>query len=65
MKKYQVVVGNVGHVYEGDNKRDAIANYNMYVAISKTSGCRASGEPVTMFAHGEIVREYFGTIEER
>ena len=63
MKKYQVVVGNVGHVYDGNNKREAMRIYRNYIDKSKDGDLHAHGEPVTMFAHGVISAEYFGKLE--
>lgn len=64
MKAFQVVVGNVGHVYDGSNWMQASAAYSKYIKLSKANIGRAAGEPVTLFSHGEIKAEYFGTIEQ-
>ena len=63
MTAFQVVVGNIGHVYDGSNFMQACAVYSDYVKQSKEAHGRASGEPVTMFHKGEIRKEYLGTIE--
>ena len=63
MKAFQVVVGNVGHVYDGSNYMQASCIYAKWVKASKQGEGRAAGEPVTMFHNGEIKREYFGTLE--
>ena len=65
MKAFQVVVGNIGHVYDGSNYMQACAKYKTYVEQSKSNYGRAAGEPVTMFHNGEIKREYFGTLEQQ
>ena len=62
--KFQVVVGNIGHVYQGNNYMVANATYAQYVKASKADRGRAAGEPVTMFHNGEIHCEYFGTIDQ-
>lgn len=59
MKKYQVVVGNIGHVLETDNGREARREYRAWIRQSKAEHGRASGEPVTLFQDGEIRAEYF------
>jgi len=59
VKKYQVVVGNIGHVLDSDNGREAMRTYREYIRQSKAEYGRASGEPVTLFADGEIRAEYF------
>lgn len=63
MKPFQVVVGNIGHVFDGSNYMQADACYWRYVKASKANVGRAAGEPVTLFHKGEIKREYFGTLE--
>jgi len=65
MKPFQVVVGNVGHVYDGSNWMSACAVYSKYINMSKSNIGRAAGEPVTLFHNGEIKREYFGTLEQQ
>lgn len=62
--RYSVIVGNVGHVYEGTNKRDAGNVYKEYVLASKSGTGRAGSEPVTLFTDNEITAEYFGHPEE-
>lgn len=55
---YEVIVGNIGQVYDGPSKRAAMACFHQYVDQSKAIGFRASGEPVTLLADGDISREY-------
>ena len=64
MKRYSIIVGNIGHVHEGNNAMLAWATYKEYVSQSKATGLRASGEPVTFFDRQEIKAEYFGTLED-
>lgn len=63
MNKFQVVVGNIGHVYDGNNYMQAQAKYTGYVKASKANVGRAAGEPVTLFHNGNIKAEYFGKLE--
>ena len=63
MKKYQVVVRNIGHVYDGNSGKQARAAYSEYVAQSKTGYGRAAGECVTLLYKNEIIAECFGSIE--
>ncbi len=58
---YTVVVGNVGTVHEGKNKRAAQGMYSYYVSASKNNIGRHGGEPVTLFCGEEIIWEYAGT----
>lgn len=59
MKAFQVVVGNLGQVYDGSNYMQARAVYAEYVRQSGAGIGRAAGEPVTMFHNGDIRCEYF------
>ena len=63
MKRYEVIVGNVGTVFTTDIERDARREFNEYVAISKRNIGRAGGEGVTLMDvfHQEIIKEYEGT----
>lgn len=76
-KTYEVIVGNIGTVYEGPHGTTARAAFREYVHASKQARGRAGGEQVTMFEDGEPVKEYvpadwettheinpFGTLEE-
>lgn len=60
MKKnnYEVVVGNIGTVCRGLNKEATLKVYTEYVELSKNNRGRAGHQSVTMFANGEIVKEY-------
>jgi hypothetical protein len=60
MGKYQVIVGNVGTVSDGDDKEQAERDYRECVVISKNLDvpCRMSGEEVTLFEDGEIIDEH-------
>lgn len=64
MTTYQVIVSNVGTVYEGDSKADAKAVYADYVNQSRQAIGRAAGEDVTAMLNGEPYREYVGAIAE-
>lgn len=56
---WEVVVGNVGFVYEGTNGFKARALYNQYVNISAThESSRAYNESVTLFKNGDIHKSY-------
>lgn len=60
-KRYQVVVSNIGTVYDGQNLQDARFNARQYVDQSKRASGRAAGESVTILTDGEIIEEYIGT----
>lgn len=63
---YQVVVGNVGTVYDGSNKEKALKDFNAYVAISKSGKGRAGGEDVCIIVidgttgNQDILKEHTG-----
>lgn len=57
---FEVIVGNVGTVYSGPNKREAVLRYNTYVDRSKTGRGRCGDEDVTLMQDGEIVMEHDG-----
>ncbi len=62
--KYEVVVGNVGTVYSGNNAVEANRTFREYVAQSRLSIGRAAGEDVTLLRNGEPAREHTGTQAE-
>jgi hypothetical protein len=61
--KFEVVVGNIGTVYSGNNNKQALKDYKFYVNESDIPFGRASGESVTMFKNGETFKEFIGKIE--
>lgn len=58
MSFYEVLVGNVGHVHEGNNPVDARREYGVWKALSEQGHGRAAHEPVTLFKDGEPELEY-------
>ena len=58
--KYEVLVGNLGMVWseETTNENAARKEFNDWVDRSKRERGRASGEAVTLFKDGEILKEY-------
>lgn len=63
--QYQVIVGNIGTVYDGTNGFTAIKEYNSYIGLSKAPFGRASGETVTLFKNDEIYKEFIGSIDSQ
>ena len=61
---YQVVVGNIGTVYEGISVIESYRTFHDYVRISKEGVGRAGGESVTRFRDGEIINEHVGSEDE-
>ena len=58
---YAVHCGNIGNVYTGHSRENALAVYNEYVSQSKANYGRAAGESITMLEDGEPCAEYNGT----
>jgi len=62
-EEYRVVVGNVGTVYSGFNRKEAEDAFNSYVEDSEENFGRAAGEDVALFEDDEIIAEHIA--EER
>ena len=60
MSEYQVIVGNIGTVYDGPNPIEANKVYGTYKSLSQCDVGRASGESVTVLRDGEIQHEHIG-----
>jgi hypothetical protein len=61
--RYQVVVGNIGTVYSGNDASKARRAFEEYKEQSLTNYGRAAGESVTWFENGEIMRAYIGILD--
>ena len=57
---YEVLVGNIGMVWSGSNRRDAYLQYENYTRQSGSGYGRAGNETVTLWLDGEIIREFLG-----
>lgn len=55
---YEVLCGNIGTVYHGRRRSEALAYYREYVSMSEKGYGRAAQEPVTLFKDGEPEQEY-------
>ena len=64
MTKYEVVVGNVGMVYNGKSKHEAWLVYMDYVGRAVLGIGRAAGEEVTLLKNGKVVMEHNGEGEQ-
>ena len=58
MPDYEVIVSNIGTVYEGTHGTVARAAFREYVHASKKKRGRAANEQVVMLEDGEPVKEY-------
>tara|TARA_R110002167_G_scaffold294935_1_gene499527 strand:+ start:2917 stop:3471 length:555 start_codon:yes stop_codon:yes gene_type:complete len=57
---WEVIVGNIGTTYSGDDETEALRDYNQYVTQSTTGYGRASDEDVTLMRDGEPYKEHYG-----
>lgn len=64
MSTYEVIVGNVGTVYNGTSRQEAQESYDTYVLRSQEDDGRAAGESVTLLCGDEIVQEYAGSLSQ-
>lgn len=62
--RYNVHVGNIGFVYNGNSVEHAEQVYSDYVHRSRNSLGRAGNEHVILFENGEIEKEYRPNLED-
>jgi hypothetical protein len=60
INEYQVIVGNIGTVYNGTNLATAKKVYREYWNQSDAQYGRASNEDVTLMRNGEPIRTHYG-----
>ena len=60
MDQYEVLVGNVGSVYKGNDLDEAIKDFHDYVRMSNEGVGRASYENVSFFKNGEPITFHYG-----
>lgn len=56
---YQVIVGNIGTVYDGNNHLIALRTFLAYKRSSMIGTGKASGESVILMHKEEIEQEYY------
>ncbi len=61
MNDNQVIVGNIGTVYDGDDEAEAYRLFKEYSEQSANNYGRAAGEDVTWMRHGEPHMEFTGS----
>lgn len=57
---FEVIVGNIGTVYSGNNFMQASCKYSHYVKASKSGTGSAAGESVTLMHNGKLRMEHAG-----
>jgi len=57
-KEYQVTVGNIGTVYDGESRNQARMQFDRYVLMSADGIGRASNESVILWCENEILDSY-------
>lgn len=60
----EIVCGNIGSVYLGNDAEIAQEKYDEYVNQSKTNYGRAAGEDVYWIKNGEIYKEFVGSLAQ-
>jgi hypothetical protein len=63
-ERIEVIVGNVGTVYDGYDRCAADLAFNEYVKLSKSGVGRAGDETVAMIVGNDIAQEYIGPIDK-
>jgi hypothetical protein len=58
MPRFEVIVGNVGTVYDGRYSHMAYQAFEEYRELSRRGEGRPAGEPVVLMADGEIRLEW-------
>lgn len=57
---FEVIVGNVGRVYEGNDYSQAVKDYEYYCDVSNSNCGRAGGESVFLCEDGEPLMVFTG-----
>jgi len=61
---YEVIVGNIGRVYEGYNKMESEIHFDHYKTLSVDGVGRASGESISLWKDSEPILEHEGSNED-
>jgi hypothetical protein len=64
MADYEVMVSNIGLVYNGSDEAKAKQEYENYKILSVLNAGRAGGESVVLFCNGEPWEEFVGEWEK-
>jgi hypothetical protein len=58
MKKFELIVSNVGLVYQGDQRKQALSMFELYVSYTQQGYGTVNGESVTLMDGGDVAKEY-------
>lgn len=61
---YQIIVNNIGTVYDGDDYDEASEVYESYIDMSQHGGGRAFGEDVMFMEDGDVIDSYDGDLSD-
>lgn len=61
MAYHEIIVGNVGKVYEGEKGNEALKVFLQYSSLSKRDYGRCAGESIQWYKDSDIHREYLGS----
>lgn len=64
MDHYELIVGNIGTVWSGNDQTEAQQLFNDYAQMSSDGYGRAAGEPVTLLKNGVILLDFLPTQTE-
>lgn len=64
-KRDEVIVGNVGTIYAGDDRDEAFDQFRSGIWMTRDDSSRAFQEDVTLMQDGGIVAEYIGEQSRR
>lgn len=56
LREWEVLVGNIGTVYAGGDRREAFRVFEEYRGLSRRNVGRAGGEGVVLMAGGGVVK---------
>lgn len=62
--KFEVIVGNVGTVYNGTRRHEAMSAYASYRLKSEVGEGRAGNESVALLCNGHVILEHVAKGDE-
>ena len=62
--RFEVIVGNIGRVYEGTKRVEAMTTYANYLSQSKSGTGRAGNESIALLCDGHVILEHVAKGDE-